>query len=253
MLRRALTACLLIGALIAAPAATAGAGAAKIGVEDAWYPYAGIQNGKLAGFAVDIVRAAFQAAGQEIELQPMPYARCMRDTADGKLAACFNTSRDASLEKDFRFHARPLYSASILIFAEKKEPLVNVGISDLRGEAVAVTNGYTYSDDFDLDTTIRRSVVPKDESGLRQLAAGRVRYALVFDRVADFLLRSSASDIAGRIKTVGTLRTMDLYLSFGRRHPDTDHLIERFDLGLERIRRSGEYRRIDQRWSRGSP
>lgn len=253
MLRRTLSVCLLIGTMLVAPAAKAGTGTAKIGVEDSWFPYAGIENGKLAGFAVDIVRAAFQSGGQDIELLPMPYARCMRETADGKLAGCFNTSRDASLERDFRFHARPLYSASILIFADRKEPLVNVGMNDLRGETVAITNGYTYSDDFDLDTSIRRSVVPKDESALRQLAAGRVRYALVFDRVADHLLHGNARDIAGRIKTVGTLRTTDLYLSFGRRYPEVDRLIERFDTGLERIRRSGEYRRIDQRWSRGTP
>jgi len=222
--------------------------ALKIGVEDAWYPYSGLVDKQIQGFAVDLVQAAFSAGDQEVELVPLPYARCMNDTRSGKLAGCFNTSRDRSLEKDYRFHARPLYSASIIIFVRNDDPLSKAGIDDLKHQTVAVTNGYTYSDEFDNDRSIKRSTVPRDESALRQLAAGLVRFALIFDRVSDHLLSTSARDIAPRVRPAGSLRTMDLYTSFSRQHPAADSLVEKIDRGLERIRRNGKYAQIEQRW-----
>ena len=50
----------------------------RIGAEDDWRPYSYVVEGKPVGFAVDLARAAWAAAGVEVELVPLPYARCMK-------------------------------------------------------------------------------------------------------------------------------------------------------------------------------
>src|SRR5690606_42020620 len=53
---------LLLGAL-----GTAQADVPRIGVEDDWYPYSAVRQGEIRGLSVDIVRAAFAAAGVRSE------------------------------------------------------------------------------------------------------------------------------------------------------------------------------------------
>ena len=70
----------------------------RIGAEDDWSPYSSVSKGKPVGFAVDVVRAAWAASGVDVELVPLPYARCMKEVDRGLLAGCFDTLHDPILE-----------------------------------------------------------------------------------------------------------------------------------------------------------
>lgn len=219
-----------------------------IGAEDDWYPYSANIDGEPRGQAVDIVRAAYRATGNEVKLVSMPYARCMKLTLAGKLVGCFDTSWDKSLVADYLFHRQPMFLAKIVIFARKDSTEHNLTTRDLENHRVAVTNGYTYGDDFDLDRAIGKDVSMRDLDGLRKLIAGRVDYAVVFEKVANYLAERYPVELAGRIKPVGEVRTMELFVSFGKRHPDAQRAVELLDRGLETIRRDGSYSRIEAAW-----
>lgn len=51
---------------------------------------------------------------------------------------------------------------------------------------------------------------------------------------------------------MATVHRPELYLSFSRRHPQAEHLLERFDLGMQRILASGEYQKILDGWSQAA-
>ena len=70
----------------------------RIGAEDDWSPYSSVAQGRPVGFAVDLVRAAWAASGVDVELVPLPYARCMKEVDRGLLAGCFDTLHDPILE-----------------------------------------------------------------------------------------------------------------------------------------------------------
>lgn len=242
----------LLAVLVAATGAVAARAADPvpvIGAEDDWLPYAGATDGKPVGLAVDLVTAAFAAAGQPVQLQSLPYARCMALTRAGKLAGCFDTSRDASLEPHFLWHEAPLFRARIRIYARAgATPARPLTVADLRGRRVAVTNGYTYGDEFDLATGIDRQRVAGDLAALRMLVAGRADHALVFERVADRLQQLHRQELAGRVAPVGDVREMALYLSFSRTRPGTGALVAAFNQGLATIARDGTRARIEQAW-----
>lgn len=219
----------------------------RIGAEDDWRPYAYVADGKPAGFAVDLAQAAWAAAGVEVELVPLPYARCMKEVDNNTLAGCFDTLRDARTEAKYRWHKQPLFKARIAIYGRSNQPLTRVDLKALRGTRVGVTNGYDYGAAFDNDALMLREVSSSDLTSLRKLVAGRVDYALVFDRVAAHIA-STHPELAQGFQQRGVLVEPQLYISFARDYPGIERTIAKFDEGLEKVRKSGEYARIEARW-----
>ena len=240
---------LCIGVVLLAGAAAFAGERIRIGAEDDWSPYASVSNGKPVGFAVDVVRAAWAAAGVDVELVPLPYARCMKDVDRGLLAGCFDTLRDPILESRYRWHAQPLFRARIGIYGRVENGSVRTDLSlaNLRGKRVGVTHGYDYGEAFDGDSTMLRDVAPSDLSSLRKLVAGRVDFVLVFDRVANNIAKAHP-ELGKGFSLQGVLVEPDLYLSFSRTYPGIARIIMQFDQGLAKVRTSGEYARIEARW-----
>jgi polar amino acid transport system substrate-binding protein len=220
----------------------------RIGAEDDWRPYSYVSGREPVGFAVDIVKAAWAAAGVSLELVPLPYARCMRMVDNGDLDGCFDTLRDARTEARYRWHRQPLFKARIAIYGRTADPHAAViGAEDLLGQRVGVTNGYDYGAAFDGDRRMVRDVAVSDLVSLRKLVAGRVDYALVYDRVAE-RIADLHPELAPFFVQRGVLVEPLLYLSFKRNGDALTPLIAKFDQGLEHIRKSGEYARIEARW-----
>ncbi|QTN26938.1 transporter substrate-binding domain-containing protein [Rhodoferax sp. AJA081-3] len=221
----------------------------RIGAEDDWSPYSSSVKGKPQGFAVDLVRAAWAAAGVEVELVPLPYARCMKEVDRGDLAGCFNTLRDPVQESRYRWHQQALFQARIGIYGRVTPGVVPkpLGLEGLRGKRIGTTHGYDYGAAFDGDPTMLRDEAPSDLSSLRKLVAGRVDYALVFDRVANAIAKSHP-DLGKGFALHGVLVAPQLYLSFSPKYPDIDRMVSLFDQGLAKVRKSGEYARIEAKW-----
>jgi polar amino acid transport system substrate-binding protein len=221
----------------------------RIGAEDDWSPYSSSVNGHPVGFAVDLVRAAWTAAGVDVELVPLPYARCMKEVDRGALAGCFDTLRDPMLEAKYRWHQLPLFRARIGIYGRTANgpASADLSIANLRGKRIGTTHGYDYGAAFDGDSSLLRDVAPSDLSSLRKLVAGRVDYALVFDRVATAIARANP-ELGKNFSLQGILVEPSLYISFSRGFPDIDRLVSLFDQGLAKVRKSGEYAAIEARW-----
>lgn len=218
-----------------------------LGAEDDWYPFTGLSKGQLAGFSVELIRAAYAASGTPLELRPLPYSRCMKMARDGEIAGCFNTARNPLLEPHYRWHETPLFLGRILIYARRDHADATLGIENLRGKKLAVTNSYEYGSAFDTDASFIRDVGTSDLFALRKLVAGRVDYALLYERIANYQLRQHPQ-LANAVKPVGLLSEPALYIAFSRQHPDAARAVALFERGFRQIRDNGEYARIDARW-----
>ncbi len=221
-----------------------------LGAEDAWYPYSGLVNGQARGFTVDLVRAAYSAMGVDVNFVSLPYARCMRKTKEGSLLGCFDTSRSAIVEADYLWHKKPMFNARILIYARADHSgRNNIGVPELEGKSVIVTHGYEYGDAFDSNMKVLRQSAPSDLSGLRMLIANRGDYSLVFERVADLLIKEHAAEFAGKIVPVGVLTELQLYTVFSKTYPSSAHYMELFDRGFALISKNGRLREIERQWN----
>ncbi|MBC3874823.1 substrate-binding periplasmic protein [Undibacterium flavidum] len=221
--------------------------------EDEWYPYAALKDGKLQGLAVDIIEAAFAAVKVKVQFKSAPYARCLMLAESGQELACFDSLKDGKLNKKFLFHTEPIFSAEIGIYALSNSGEKNVQLSTLRGKQVGVTHGYTYTDKVDTDNWIIREVAPTDLSNLRKLLRQRSAYSLVYTRVVDHLLTRYPDEFRGKIKQVGSLSQSALFVSFSKQRAESVKFAELLDEGLRKIKKNGEYAKIEQKWQHPLP
>lgn len=219
-----------------------------IGAEDNWAPFSSAENGQPTGMAVDLVRAIFAEAGIPIQLVSVPYARCMAETKAGRLAGCFDTLPDAQMRRDYLFHAKPLFSDTLLILARADSTESRLREQDLENKVVLITHGYSYGDAFEGNSRIHRMESVADLNILRMLARSRADYAVVYQRILTYQLRDGAKDLAGQLKAVGRLEDANLFVSFSRGWPQIDTTLERFNAAHNRLLRSGRIAKIQKQW-----
>lgn len=242
---------LVVLLLLLLGATTAGQALANLTIiaENDWYPYSGEVDTQPRGLAVDIVKAAYKAAGVEVSLILRPYSRAMIEVKNGVHVGCFDTAYDKSLDADYLFHDESLFIAEIGIYGANDSPAIN-SVKELEGKKVGVTNGYTYSDEFDKNSKIIKEVAPGDLNNLKKLANGRVEYTVVYTRVNDHLVSANAQQLSGKYKKVGTLVTMPLFISFSKKHPDVQKALEAFNKGMALIKQDGTYDKIMSEWNK---
>ncbi|WP_313517219.1 transporter substrate-binding domain-containing protein [Pseudomonas sp.] len=222
-----------------------------IGAEDDWYPYTALRDGKISGMSVDIVRAAFEAAGEEVELVAYPYSRCMQLARKGTIAGCFNTAPDRRIAAEFQL-SQPLFSAEVLLWARREQaaPMNDLGL--LAGKKVAMVLGYEYGPAIDQHPSLKRVPVRRDLNGFLMLQRGRVDYCVAYRGTSEELFREMPS-LRGQFVPVASVLRPQLSLSFSRQYAGADRLRQRFDAGLKTIRENGRYQSILTAWRHETP
>jgi ABC-type amino acid transport substrate-binding protein len=243
--------CLLLhAACIALPgAATAAAGARQqVLVEDAASPWSN-RNGE--GYANDLVRAAFAAAGVDVELVVVPYARCKALVMQGGAASCLSMSPAPELGSLVRFADKPLFSVTPRFYYNLDRPPAAKSVDALApGIRVGTVHGYEYPP-FVAALAARGIVLEtarSDVANLRKLAAGRIDFALLLtdDMRSEALIQRQAG--VGHIGFAFKSTPQESYIGFSTAHPDGEAQRHSFNTGFKAIGESGARQAIEAGW-----
>lgn len=220
----------------------------EIAAEDGFFPYTGLFDGELRGFSLDIVAAAFDAAGCRVRFEAMPYARCVRDVEVGRVIGCFNTTNSAANQSKFVFHEEPLFRGKIVVYGHPGRG-GTFAESDFETGTFSVVRGYTYTDAFDRSATIRKIAVESDLQTLALVSRGRADFAVVYEKVAQFQIARHRNRIDPAPVPVHSLVEFDLFISFSRmQFARAKALARELDKGLRTIRENGTYEEIETAW-----
>jgi ABC-type amino acid transport substrate-binding protein len=91
-----------------------------IGAEDDAAPWSYADG---TGYVNDVVRAAFQRSGWQVQYMVMPYARCKAMVLSGKLIACFSASKTPDLASQLLYPRQPVFNASNVLIARANTDL----------------------------------------------------------------------------------------------------------------------------------
>jgi ABC-type amino acid transport substrate-binding protein len=202
------------------------------------------------GFANDVVRAAFQAAGVGVRLHVVPYARCKQQVVDAAVVACFSMSQLPALAVP----EQPLFVYFSDYFRRAGGPPLPATPDRLpHGTTVGVVLGYEYPAsvyDLELRGVIRLESSPSEAVNLRKLAAGRVDLAIVNhnETKPDALLLARAG-VTATVERTFRAGVLPSFLGFSRAHPRTPWAMARFTQGMRIIAANGTLRRIQNRWA----
>jgi len=215
-----------------------------IGAEDDWAPYCvrDKESGQPKGLAPDMVTAIFAEEGIEIAFRSLPFARCMHDAKNGKLAGCFNATITEENRYHYYWHDTPMFEEDLAIFALASEQGRDLKLTSLEGKTVGITLGYTYPTDFMENPRITRFQAKSDTQILEMLVRGRVDYILMNGMPG--YLKIQQKKLEGKVIKVGKLSTDGFWLAFSRNHPQGEVLAKRFEEGLQKIKNKGIYEQL---------
>src|SRR5882672_2575762 len=112
--------------------------------EDAAQPFSRPDG---TGYANDVVKAAFHAAGVEVVLDVVPYARCKKNAEEGRIAACFGMSWYQGVEKVVAFSSLPIFEVHADVFLNRKAPARIARLGEIKtGAVIGIVNEYEYPD-----------------------------------------------------------------------------------------------------------
>ncbi|MCH8499961.1 MAG: transporter substrate-binding domain-containing protein [Marinobacter sp.] len=219
-----------------------------LAVEDDWAPYAAVlaPGQEPEGFAVDIVRAAFNSQGITVRLLAVPFNRCMFMAATGRVDGCFNATITTGNLEVYHWHQTPMFREALAIFGLAEAPHDGVTLADLSGKRVAYTLGYTYPTELMQREDVTFHGVQSDELLIRMLVAGRVDYILL-NEMPGYLRLLDMPDAQGRVHKVGTISMDGFWIAFSREDSErSQSLAERFERGLAELKDSGRYASMER-------
>jgi polar amino acid transport system substrate-binding protein len=238
-----LAACLLLpgGAALAA-------GPLQILAEDAASPWS---NRDGSGYANDLVRAAFAAAGVAVDLAVVPYARCKALVKQGGAVACLSMSEDPDVGKLVLFSDKPLFSVTPRFYYNTRGAAPVMSVEQLTaGTRVGIVHGYEYPPL--VAQLAARGILfesaRSDVANLRKLAAGRLDFALV---MTDEMRSEELIQRQAGVRNIGFAfqsTPMGSYIGFSALHPDGDAQRRNFNAGFQAIHDNGVRKAVQARW-----
>jgi polar amino acid transport system substrate-binding protein len=203
------------------------------------------------GFANDLVKAAFRAAGIDVALDIVPYARCKKDTQDGRIAGCFGMSWYNGVEKFVAFSDRPIFRVHADVFLLRGATTIR-GPEYLSGpKVVGIVNEYEYPDE--VYNLRKKGVVLQaandDLTNLRLLARGRLDAAIVMTNdLVPQLQKAMQAGVAPQVVPAFRLGFEDAYVGFSLKHPQGEAARRGFNEGYRRILADGTVEALRRKW-----
>jgi len=215
-----------------------------IGGDNNYPPYEYLdENGRPAGYNVDLTRAIARELGLDIEIRLAPWANIRSALARGEIDAL--QGMFYSPQRDLAFDFAPPHTinhcVAVVRAAEGPPPAV---VADLVEKRIVVQEG-DIMHDFVIENGLgnRVATVSSQEDALRELAEGRHDCALVSRMTALYWIQKHG----WRHLSVGRrpLFTAGYAYAVPQNHKP---LLAELSEGLKVIEDSGEYRRIFTRW-----
>ena len=243
---------LVFGFLLAAQASLAAD--LRIMAEDASEPFSRADG---TGYANDILRAAFHAAGVDVTFDVVPYARCKKSLEQAKTPACFSMSWQKEFEGIIAFSEAPIFEVYADVFQSKRAPFKFSAARDLgKGAVLGIVNEYEYPESLyglaNNGVVLERGV--NEQANLKMLARGRLDAAVVM--TSDFerpLQRARDAGVDAAVTYAFRSGTMKSYVGFSLKHPQGEWARQNFDAGYRMIVANGTKDRIRSQWMSKKP
>ena len=201
------------------------------------------ENGRPAGYNVELTRAIAKETGLDVEIRLGPWAEIRRDLENGKIDAVQGMFYSHQRDLTFDFTPPHLVNHCVSVIRQKDgEPPAH--LSELAGKRIVVQKG-DIMHDFALENGLKDQLTPVEsqEDALQQLSEGRHDCALVSRLTALYWIKELG------LKNLKVGRSPFLSPDYCFAVPNSNKaLLAQLSEGLKVLDESGEYRRIYEKW-----
>ena len=202
------------------------------------------------GLATELVRAAFEAQGTQVEVVITSWQRAMDQAKEGKASGTFPWFSTKERLADF-IQSEPIFEIKEYAFAKPDSKLDFSKPAQLAGSTMCLPTGWAAPPalaDLVASGKVKRAEARDASFCLRMVQSGRADYfvtdayqgreSMKSAGIADDALQMSSAVLASRA----------LHLMAPRSLAGSNELVESFNTGLRSIKKSGKYDQIVQRF-----
>ncbi|KKO46298.1 polar amino acid transport system substrate-binding protein [Arsukibacterium ikkense] len=209
-----------------------------------YYPHYGEQLAQ-QGATIEIIRQAFALQRVKVEIEFLPFARALHESQQGNytglVAAWYSEQRAAHF-----YYSQPLYANQIVLFKRKADTITYRNFQDLASQhrRLGLVQGYEQPAGL-LESGMQTIQVATDEQALAMLARQRVDLVPADLLNGLYLLENTLPQHQQQLDwLMPALEQRPMYLILSKKDPANQQRIERFNLGLQQLRTSGQYQQI---------
>lgn len=214
-----------------------------------WAPYVSAKK-DYHGYAFDIVKAAFEQAGYDVEIKFMPWDKAVVAVRHGKIDGIFPEYFSSNFQHEI-VYSEPFSGGPIGLYKRRNSgihfPLADPAehqkevFDAFAHYKFGVVTGYNNVPAFDSDTDLQKIAVGSDADNLRQLYQGKVQLIIIDKFAADDLIAHKLGPKYADALTFmePALGYKKLYLGLSKKLPNSYRLLADFNEGLQAIKKNG--------------
>lgn len=219
-----------------------------------WPPYFS-EDFKHGGFGTRVTTEAFRLAGIYPEYTYLPWKRAYNAVLHAEHDGTVAWRRSVNREKLFHFSA-PIFSEGLVFFYRKDLDFDWTTLDDVGHLTIGATLGYLQ---VELLKPIAQKmggkleIAPSDAANFQKLVRGRIDIFSCSEQVGRYLLQTMfTAEEAAKVRVhPKPHKEGSLHLLIPKSHPNGEELINRFNQGLEQLRKSGRYTQYLEESKRG--
>ena len=200
------------------------------------------------GLTTALVKAAFRAGGHRASVEFVPWSRALKEVEEGKadvvMGAYYNEDRTTRY-----IYSDLIYDLQVgLITRPGFSKTEYASLRELTNYRIGVSRGFANSEAFDAADYLNKDVASTPQLNIRKLYRGRIDMAVMNYDLFRYEARKEGHCLSSVSFMNPPLETQGLYLMASRNIADGEQLMRDFNTGLARIRDSGEFDRIVDRF-----
>lgn len=215
-----------------------------VGADTTFPPFETETNGEVTGFDIDMIKAIAKAEDMTVTLKTLPFNGIIPSLQAGSIdAAVAGITIKTSRMKNVDF-SDAYYKSGLSILVKKDSKIK--GFDDLKGHVVA-TKKATSSVDYLTDHKFQSDYIKQFQNidaAYQALETGGAD-AVIFDNPVNINFKTAHDNV----KTVGPLLTGEYYgIAVSKKKAD---LTAKLNDGLAKIKKSGEYKKLFEKYFGG--
>jgi len=219
----------------------------NVASETTYPPMEFTENGEYVGFDMDLIRAIGAAEGFDVKITSLGFDALIPAVQAGTVDACISSmtiKEDRAKAIDF---SNPYFTAGLIIAVGQNTEGIST-LEDLQGKRLAAEVGTTGLDasnkikEKDPNTTIK--VFDSVGEAFMELEKGGVDAVINDMPITAYYIKTKGKD---KVKMVGEVFAADDQYGIGVKKGNTE-LLNKINSGLDKVKASGEYDKIYEKW-----
>lgn len=219
-----------------------------------WPPYVG-ETLPAQGYASEVMRHAFAASGQAVNIRFVPWARALRMVRNGEADGLFPEYYDPAQRPNMNFStAFPGGPVGLYVRSDRRLSLMadprthpELAVQALQGKRLGLVRGYINHPAIDASEFFTRDLAVSDEQNLAKLFRGGVDAIFIDFFVARYWIARRYPWFANELEAVEpAFEQKNLHLVMRKDQARAQALLDDFNRGLETLRSNGQLEQILQ-------